>query len=38
MGCQLRCRHLTAVPNYEIHPKITVVLLQNGTLRGVGTL
>ncbi|GBL93442.1 hypothetical protein AVEN_59651-1 [Araneus ventricosus] len=30
--CQLRCRHLTAVQNYEVRPKIALVLLQNGTL------
>ncbi|GBN87709.1 hypothetical protein AVEN_131809-1 [Araneus ventricosus] len=31
-GCQLRCRprHLTAVQNYEVRPKIALVLLQNG--------
>ncbi|GBL83396.1 hypothetical protein AVEN_110700-1 [Araneus ventricosus] len=33
-GCQLRCRprHLTEVQNYEVRPKIALVLLQNGTL------
>ncbi|GBM29959.1 hypothetical protein AVEN_167437-1 [Araneus ventricosus] len=33
-GCQLRCypRHLTTVQNYEVRPKIALVLLQNGTL------
>ncbi|GBN72702.1 hypothetical protein AVEN_122010-1 [Araneus ventricosus] len=32
-GCQLRRRpcHLTSVRNYEVRPKIAVVLLQNGT-------
>ncbi|GBM92883.1 hypothetical protein AVEN_205215-1 [Araneus ventricosus] len=31
--CQLRCRprHLTAVQNDEVRPKIALVLLQNGT-------
>ncbi|GBO23477.1 hypothetical protein AVEN_150936-1 [Araneus ventricosus] len=29
-GC--RPRHLTMVQNYEVRPKITLVLLQNGTL------
>ncbi|GBL81108.1 hypothetical protein AVEN_83173-1 [Araneus ventricosus] len=31
---QIRCRphHLTAVQNYEVHPKTARVLLQNGTL------
>ncbi|GBM43124.1 hypothetical protein AVEN_148693-1 [Araneus ventricosus] len=34
-GCQLRCRprHLTEVQNYEVRPKIALVLLQNGTLK-----
>ncbi|GBO20905.1 hypothetical protein AVEN_193696-1 [Araneus ventricosus] len=38
--CQLRCRprHLTVVQNYEVRPKIALVFLQNGTLRGLGTL
>ncbi|GBN99667.1 hypothetical protein AVEN_10106-1 [Araneus ventricosus] len=29
-GCQLRCslRHLTAVQNFEVRPKIALVLLQ----------
>ncbi|GBL77041.1 hypothetical protein AVEN_12692-1 [Araneus ventricosus] len=33
-GCQLRCRplDLTKVQNYEVRPKIALVLLQNGTL------
>ncbi|GBN36750.1 hypothetical protein AVEN_29507-1 [Araneus ventricosus] len=33
-GCQLRCRprHLSAFQNYEVRPKIALVLLQNGTL------
>ncbi|GBL87375.1 hypothetical protein AVEN_118328-1 [Araneus ventricosus] len=33
-GGQLRCRprHLTDVQNDEVHPKIALVLLQNGTL------
>ncbi|GBL85469.1 hypothetical protein AVEN_34643-1 [Araneus ventricosus] len=33
-GCQLRFRprHLTVVQNYEVHPKIALVLLQNLTL------
>ncbi|GBL66658.1 hypothetical protein AVEN_202084-1 [Araneus ventricosus] len=33
-GCQLRRRprHLTVVQNSEVHPKITLVLLQNETL------
>ncbi|GBO46702.1 hypothetical protein AVEN_95959-1 [Araneus ventricosus] len=33
-GYQLRCRprHLTAVQNYEVRPKIAFVLLQNETL------
>ncbi|GBN05912.1 Voltage-dependent calcium channel type A subunit alpha-1 [Araneus ventricosus] len=32
-GCQLRCRprHLTAVQNHEVRPKIALVLLQNRT-------
>ncbi|GBO17088.1 hypothetical protein AVEN_4585-1 [Araneus ventricosus] len=32
-GCQLRCRprHLTAVQNYEVRPKIALALLQKGT-------
>ncbi|GBL87641.1 hypothetical protein AVEN_165239-1 [Araneus ventricosus] len=33
-GCQLRCRsrHLTAVQNDEVRPKIALVLLQNAAL------
>ncbi|GBL80318.1 hypothetical protein AVEN_90487-1 [Araneus ventricosus] len=33
-GCQLRCRprHLTAVQNYEVRPKIALVLFENGAL------
>ncbi|GBO09099.1 hypothetical protein AVEN_240814-1 [Araneus ventricosus] len=33
-GCRLgsRPRRLTAVQNYEVHPKIALVLLQNGAL------
>ncbi|GBM67166.1 hypothetical protein AVEN_218075-1 [Araneus ventricosus] len=33
-GCQHMCRprHLTVVENYEAHPKIALVCLQNGTL------
>ncbi|GBO25626.1 hypothetical protein AVEN_170732-1 [Araneus ventricosus] len=33
-GRQPRCRprHLTKVQNYEVRPKIALVLLQNGTL------
>ncbi|GBM41672.1 hypothetical protein AVEN_46944-1 [Araneus ventricosus] len=33
-GCQLNCRprHLTMVQNYEVSPKIALVLLQNGML------
>ncbi|GBO28066.1 hypothetical protein AVEN_37790-1, partial [Araneus ventricosus] len=32
--CELRCRprHLTVVQNCDARPKITLVLLQNGTL------
>ncbi|GBL74700.1 hypothetical protein AVEN_243582-1 [Araneus ventricosus] len=32
--CQLRCRprHLTVVQNYDVRPKIALVLLQSGTL------
>ncbi|GBL93895.1 hypothetical protein AVEN_153652-1 [Araneus ventricosus] len=32
-GCQLRCRprHLIAIQNYEVCPKIALVLIQNGT-------
>ncbi|GBM26083.1 hypothetical protein AVEN_12844-1 [Araneus ventricosus] len=32
-GSQLRCRprHLTAIQNYKVRPKIALVLLQNGT-------
>ncbi|GBL80362.1 hypothetical protein AVEN_92272-1 [Araneus ventricosus] len=33
-GYQLRCRprHQSAVENYEVRPKMVLVLLQNGTL------
>ncbi|GBM95697.1 hypothetical protein AVEN_93186-1 [Araneus ventricosus] len=33
-GCQLRCcpLHLTATENYEVRPKISLAVLQNGTL------
>ncbi|GBM82901.1 hypothetical protein AVEN_230468-1 [Araneus ventricosus] len=31
-GCQRRCRHLTVVQNYEVRPKIALVLFKNGTL------
>ncbi|GBN90589.1 hypothetical protein AVEN_180277-1 [Araneus ventricosus] len=32
-GCKLRCRprHLTTVQNYEVCPKIPLVLIQNAT-------
>ncbi|GBM14197.1 hypothetical protein AVEN_61010-1 [Araneus ventricosus] len=32
-GCQLRCHpsHLTAFQNYDVRPKIAILLLQNGT-------
>ncbi|GBL77439.1 hypothetical protein AVEN_41835-1 [Araneus ventricosus] len=32
LGLRCRPRHLTVDQNYDIRPKITVVLLQNGTL------
>ncbi|GBN96818.1 hypothetical protein AVEN_243057-1 [Araneus ventricosus] len=31
-GYQPRCRHLTAVRNYEVRPKIAIVVLQSGAL------